>query len=181
MTITNTIAWSGALLAGVMLANSTVCLGSPPASPDDEGSAPNRIDCHAPRGPGPGPEFHGLPPREPEWDLPPRYLADLALTEDQQDKIFGILYAAVPAVREQAKALRKAREALDELTTTVQYEQARVKGLADSLAKADSQLALLRARTEREIYLVLTPAQREKMSVRPRDKAFHGYDGLPPH
>jgi Spy/CpxP family protein refolding chaperone len=85
-----------------------------------------------------------------------------------------------PAMREQEKALRKAREALEELTTTAQYEEARAKGLADASAKAESQIILLRARAEREIYLSLTPAQREKMLDLRRGKELHGYGGPPP-
>jgi Spy/CpxP family protein refolding chaperone len=179
MTITDAIAWSGALFVGVILVAPSVCLAAPPTGPDDDGRAPSRMDCHAQR--GPGPEFHGFAPREPEWGPPPGYLADLTFTEEQQDKIFGILYAVAPAMREQAKALRKAREALDELATTAQYEQARVRGLVDSVAKADSEIMLLHARTEREIYLLLTPAQREKMPARRGDKEVHRRDGLPPH
>jgi protein CpxP len=93
--------------------------------------------------------------------------------------VFGILYAAAPAIREQAKALRKAREALGELTTTAQYQETRAKALAEASAKADSQLALLRARAERDIYLLLTPEQRVRMLDRRRERLARGAEGLP--
>jgi Spy/CpxP family protein refolding chaperone len=112
--------------------------------------------------------------------VPPPYLAGIALTEEQQDKVFGILYAAAPVIREQAKALRKARQALEDLTTTAQYQETRAKALAEASSKADSQLALLRARTERDIYLLLTPEQRVQMLDRRRERQAHGPGRLPP-
>jgi len=124
----------------------------------------------------PGPGFG----HEHPWDVPPPYLAGLTLSEEQQDKVFGILHAAAPAIREQAKALRKARAALEDLTTTAQYEETRAKALAEASAKADSQLALLRARTQRDIYLLLTPEQRAQLSDRRREREAHGPGGPPP-
>jgi Spy/CpxP family protein refolding chaperone len=74
---------------------------------------------------------------------------------------------------------RKAREALEELTTTAQYQETRAKALAEASAKADSQLALLRARTERDMYLLLTPEQRVQMLDRRRERLAHGPGPLP--
>ncbi len=179
MSSPHTIAWPGILLVVTALANPSVCFAAPPANPHDDGGAPSRMDCQAPRGPGP-PGVQHFAPGEAEWELSPPYLVGLALTEEQQDKVFGILYAAAPAIREQAKSLRKAHEAVLELTVTAQYEEARLKGLAEASAKAESQIMLLRARTERDIYLLLTPAQREKVSVRRRERGFYGHGGTPP-
>jgi protein CpxP len=180
MNIKDTIAWPKILLAAAVLASALVGLAAPSAGSGDNGhGAPGGIDCHARRGPTPGPEFSRFPGSELAWDVLPPYLAGLTLTEEQQDKVFGILYAAAPAIREQAKGLRKAREALEDLTTTAQYQETRAKALAEASAKADSQLALLRARAERDIYLLLTPEQRVQMLDRRRERLAHGPAGQP--
>jgi protein CpxP len=180
MTVNDTIAWPRILLVGVVLASPLVGFAAPPARSGDDGQgAPGGIDCYVRRGPMPGLGFGRFPASEFAWDVLPPYLAGLTLTEEQQDKVFGILYAAAPAIREQAKALRKAREALEELTTTAQYQETRAKALAEASAKADSQLALLRARAERDIYLLLTPEQRLRMLDRRRERLARGAEGLP--
>jgi protein CpxP len=180
MTVKDTIAWPGILLVGVALSSPLVSFAGPPASSGDDARGTSRgIDCHARRGPVPGPGFGGLPGDERAWDVTPPYLAGIALTEEQEDKVFGILYAAAPVIREQAKALRKTRQALEDLTTTAQYQETRAKALAEASSKADSQLALLRARTERDIYLLLTPEQRVQMLDRRRERLAHGPGVLP--
>src|SRR3981081_3230303 len=150
MAVKGTIAWLKILLVGIALASPLLSsAGPPPGSSDGGHGAPRGIDCHARRGPLPGLGFGGLPGGERAWDVPPSYLAGLTLSDEELDKVFGIRCAAAPAIREQAKALGKAREALEELTTTAQYQEMRAKALADASAKAASQLALLRARSER--------------------------------
>ena len=151
-------------------------LGAPPATPS--GTCGNFPRGMAHGGPGPMPMPMGglwpFPGSDGPWDAPPRFLADVVLTDDQQEKVFGILYAAVPAMREQSKALRKAREALEDLVTTAQYEPGRVASLTDAAAKADNQLAVIRARAQREIYLLLTPEQRTQMTERRRSRESRG-------
>jgi Spy/CpxP family protein refolding chaperone len=65
------------------------------------------------------------------------------------------------------------------ITTTAQYQETRAKALAEASAKADSPLALLRARTERDLYLLLTPEQRVQMLDRRRERLTHGPGGPP--
>lgn len=112
-------------------------------------------------GPMPGP----MPGFGREWGAPP-FLAGLKLTDEQQDKVFSILYAAAPAVREQEKALRKAHEALGQLGTSADYDEARAKALIESATKAGGQLTLLRLRTEHDIFVLLTPEQRAQVAER---------------
>jgi periplasmic protein CpxP/Spy len=179
------------LLAALVLTYPLVGL----AAPAGEGGEP-RITCDGPpgfqgrgpmpppggppgRGPfmgGPGPFVHG----GPEWGAPPPFLAGLKLTEDQQDKVFAIVYAAAPAMREHAKALRKAREALMDLNTSAQYDEGNARTLADAAAKADSQLTLLRVHTEHEIYALLTPEQRKELEDRRHAHGPRDHEGRPP-
>ena len=116
-----------------------------------------------------------------EWGLHPRFLKGLKLTEEQQDKVFAILHGAAPALREQAKALRKAHEGLRELPTSAQYDDARAKALSDAAGKALGQLSLLRTRTEHDIYGVLTPEQRAQVTERRTKWESHHHDDAPPH
>jgi len=181
MNLKHTRAWPRMLVTSVVAASPLVGFATPPVDSADEAhGAPGAFGCHAPRGPMAGPGFGSFPGGEHPWDIPPPFLAGLTLTEDQQDKVFAILHAAAPALREQEKALRQAREALEDLIATAQYEETRAKALANASANADSQLALLRARTERAIYLLLTPPQRAQLLDRRRERPAHGPGAPPP-
>ena len=72
-------------------------------------------------------------------------LRTLGLSEAQQDQVFKIFHDSRPAVYEQIKQLRRARQ------------------LADAQGKAMAELALLRVQTMRRVREVLTPEQRERM------------------
>jgi Spy/CpxP family protein refolding chaperone len=50
--------------------------------------------------------------------------------------------------------------------------------LAENAAKADSQLMLLRARTEHDIYALLTPEQRKDLEERHHHRG-HGEHDMP--
>jgi periplasmic protein CpxP/Spy len=166
------------LAAAVLLTCPLASLAAPPPGPD--GGHDGRCggpDMHAFRGPPPGPEF-GLP--EVGFGAPPPFLAGLHLTDDQQDKVFAILYAAAPAMRERSKALRKAHEALRDLDESPQYDENRVKGLADSAAKAGSELTVLRLRTEHEIFALLTAEQRKQLEEHRHEMGPRDHGGPPP-
>jgi protein CpxP len=111
---------------------------------------------------------------------PPPFLHGLHLTDEQQDKVFAIVYAAAPAIREQAKALRKAHEALHDLNHADQYDESRVKSLAEAAAKAETQLTVLRMRSEHEIFALLTPEQKKQLEEH-RPKPHDGKDGKDGH
>jgi protein CpxP len=167
------------IAVSLLLTCPLVSLAAPPPGPD--GGHDSRCggpDMHTFRGPPPGPEFG--PGFGPGIGAAPPFLAGLHLTDDQQDKVFAILYAAAPAMREQAKALRKAHEALHELNESPQYDENRVKGLADSAAKADSQLTVLRVRTEHEIFALLTPEQRKQLEEHRHEMGPRDHGGPPP-
>jgi protein CpxP len=166
------------IAAGLLLTYPLASFAAPPPGPD--GGQAGRCggpDMHAFRGPPPGPEFG--PPGLGFGAAPP-FLAGLHLTDDQQDKVFAILYAAAPAMREQSKALRKAHEALRDLNESPQYDENRVKGLADSAAKADSELTVLRARTQHEIFALLTAEQRKQLEEHRHEMGPRDHGGPPP-
>lgn len=91
-----------------------------------------------------------------------RMLRGLNLTEAQRDQVFSLMHKQAPAAREQGKAIQKARQELRTLAMSAQYDDARAKTLADSIAAATAEMALTRARTGQEIYKLLTPEQRKQ-------------------
>ncbi len=129
--------------------------------------------------PGPPPMVPGFGPGFAD-DRPPPYLMDAALSDDQQDKMFSIMHTAAPEIRERSRAARKAREGLRELGQSAEFDSGKAAALAQALAAAESQLALLMARTDHDIYLVLTPEQRAHLAERARDRASHPHEGPPP-
>ena len=102
------------------------------------------------------------------------YLHRLNLTEAQQDKVFEIMHNQAPAMREKGKVLRKAEEALHGLTQSGDYSEAKGRAAADTLGKAVADLTLLRVKTERQIYDLLTPDQRKQV------EEMHNRAGQPP-
>jgi periplasmic protein CpxP/Spy len=165
------------LTAALLLTCPLASFAAPPPGPDGGHDGRCGPDFHGFRGPPPGPEFGGFPGGGFGGPLP--FLAGLKLTDEQQDKVFAIVYAAAPAMREQAKALRKAHEALRDINQSPQYDENRVKGLAETAAKADSQLTVLRVRTEHDIYALLTPEQRKQLEEHRREHGPRDHDGPP--
>ena len=90
-------------------------------------------------------------------------LRALGLSEAQQDQVFKIFHESRPAVYEQIKQLRRARQDLGKLVAAERFDSARARQLADAQGKAMAELALLRVQTTRRVREVLTPEQREKM------------------
>ena len=88
------------------------------------------------------------------------FLRGLDLTDAQKDKIFAIHYAQMPQMRDKFKIVRKSHEDLRALTTSPQYDDAKAKALADAGARAMADIALLKARSEHDIYALLTPEQK---------------------
>jgi periplasmic protein CpxP/Spy len=111
-----------------------------------------------------GAEQSAPPPGAP--GMPPPFLHGLDLTEAQQDKVFTILHGQAPYVREQDKALRKAREALRALASSARYDDAKAASLAQAAAQAMSNLELSRVRTEQKLLAVLTAEQRKQVEQR---------------
>ena len=72
-----------------------------------------------------------LPGIVPFAPIPP-FLHDVKLTEAQQDKVFAILYASIPPLREQEKLARKSGDAIHELVDSSTYGEGKLKSLAES-------------------------------------------------
>lgn len=94
------------------------------------------------------------------------HLRGLDLTEEQQDKIFNLQHAQAPAMRAKIKELREARSNLEALARAPAYDEARVRALTDKAAASMAELARMHARTEHQIYQLLTPEQRKQLDER---------------
>jgi periplasmic protein CpxP/Spy len=94
------------------------------------------------------------------------WLRGLDLTEAQRDQIFKIRYDQAPAMREQMKQVRHAREDLMKAASGERLDEARARQAADSLGKAVSTMAVMRAQTMNRVRAVLTPEQRARLDER---------------
>lgn len=104
----------------------------------------------------------------------PQHLRSLNLNDAQQDKVFEIMHAQAPAMREKAKSLRAAESDLRALSAAPDFSEAKAAALADSAAKAMSELSLARAKADRQVYEVLTPEQRKQLAEsKPSGKMSH--------
>lgn len=129
-----------------------------PMAPERDGGPP---------GPRTGfPDPHGAGPEAGTPMLP--QLSGLDLTEAQRDKVFAVLHAQAPLVREKVKAARRAHDDLRQLVRSTDYDPAKARQLVDAGARAQADLALLRADAEHEIYMALTAEQRRRLAEAPQ-------------
>lgn len=110
-------------------------------------------------GPGFGPGF-GMGP----GPVRPPFFRGIELTEAQEDKVFAILHAEAPYLREQSKAEMKAREALHALADADRYDDGKAASLAQAAATASANVALQHVRTRQKLLAVLTPEQRKQLA-----------------
>ena len=95
-------------------------------------------------------------------DGKPPYLRGLDLTSAQEDQLFNLNYAQMPAMRDQHK---QHQQVMEELRTTAQaekFDDTKAQQLADKVAKLERDKVLARARHEAKVFALLTPEQRKK-------------------
>lgn len=120
-----------------------------------------------PMGPPPGAGFSFDPGFGPQAPL----FRGVELTEAQEDRIFAILHAEKPYLREQAKAAGKAHEALRALAEADKYDDAKAAALAQAAATASANIELQHVRTRQKLLAVLTTEQRKQQNQeRPDDR-----------
>lgn len=137
----------GLLLAAAIAAPFGAIAGDEPGRGGPPRGAPHRAGAML----GPGPD--GEPP----------FMRGLDLTEAQEDKVFAILHAQAPYLREQGKAHEKAERALDEMHDADKFDDAAAVKLAQASAQAIANITLQHLRTEQKLLAVLTPAQRQEL------------------
>lgn len=97
---------------------------------------------------------------------------DLALSQEQRDRIFAIRHAAEPQFREQSTKLRELRAEFRQAVQADTYDEATIRSLSAQQGQAIADLMQMRARQMHEIHGVFTPAQKEKLqqSRQPRER-----------
>ncbi|BCB26663.1 ATP-independent periplasmic protein-refolding chaperone [Sulfurimicrobium lacus] len=94
------------------------------------------------------------------------FLRGLDLNESQRDKIFDLMHAQAPAMRDQAKALHKSQMELRLLGLSGEYSEEKAQALAEASAGVLAKMAQMHARTDQQIYRILTPEQRKQLEER---------------
>jgi len=107
-------------------------------------------------------------------EMGPHYLRGLNLTEAQRDKVFEVMHGQAPLMREKAKAHQAAEEELRKLTAAPDYSETKASALAGDLGKSVAEMALARAKADRQIFDILTPEQRKQLvEMKPGGSAGH--------
>lgn len=128
--------------------------------------------------PGEGPGGHGMhhhgpgcePGGGPGMGGPmaghlPSFLHGVTLTDAQKDKIFEIHHALAPALRDKAKVVHKARSELRAMAEAGTFDEARVRALADTAARAEAELAVMHARSAHQVQQLLTAEQKKQIEA----------------
>ncbi|MGE5471658.1 MAG: Spy/CpxP family protein refolding chaperone [Bacteroidota bacterium] len=129
-------------------------------------------DCMAMAGGMHGRHGDGMGRQAMAGAMGPHYLHRLKLTDAQRDQVFEIMHQQAPEMREKGKALHKAEEELRQLTASADYSEARARTLAEQAGKAMADITLARSKADRQIFDVLTPEQRKRLSeIKPEGEA----------
>jgi len=96
---------------------------------------------------------------------PPPFLHGILLSDGQQDQVFEIMHRAAPTLRAKAREARRAQQALHELSLSGSYDEAKARALADAVAHAVAEIALLRAGIDNQTVRLLTPEQRKQLDA----------------
>lgn len=98
------------------------------------------------------------------------FLHGVELNEAQQDKVFAILHAEAPYLRDQGKAAEKSQAALHTMADGGAYDDAKAIAAAQAGAQARANIMLQHLRTQQKILALLTPEQRKQLAD---DKSRH--------
>jgi protein CpxP len=89
-------------------------------------------------------------------------LGQLDLSDAQREQVRAIVQRHREEQRTLATQTRTARRALDQAAEAPTVDEAAIRTAAGTLAEAEAQMALMRARVRAEVLEVLTPEQRAK-------------------
>jgi len=98
-----------------------------------------------------------------ELQLPAR--RGIALSDDQRDRLFEILAAQELAMHRQARVVEKAQEEMRRLAVSSDYSEAEARALSEVIARATAEITYQLNRSDRQIFEMLTPQQREQATA----------------
>lgn len=127
-------------------------------------------------GPGPGPGGMGHGGLDAHLE---HMAAMLDLTPDQVGQVREIITEGHATAEVSRDELRVARQALDSLIHSTQFDEAAIRAAAATIAGIEADLAVDRARTFQRAQQVLTPEQAEKLEqfLQMRSQPGHGGHG----
>lgn len=140
------------ILTHFILAGSLAIAMPAGAQPNLHGTARCGSPMRSPDMPG---VMEGMP-------LPP-FLHGLNLSDNQRDRIFDLIHAQAPTKRDQAKVIHKTQIELHRLSMSGEYSEAKAKALSEVNAQSMAVMAQMHARTDNQIYQILTPEQRKQV------------------
>ncbi len=97
------------------------------------------------------------------------FLHRIELSEAQQDKVFELMTANLPAERAKAKLARKAMDDLRKLGAADAFDPVKARELAAAHSQAMADLLVMRAETEAKVRALLTAEQRSRIDAAERD------------
>ncbi len=112
------------------------------------------------RGPGGPPPGRPGGPGGPGGGMPLRFLD---LTDAQKEQVKAIHEAERARIEPALKQMEEAHKALDAATAKGQFNESQVRAIAATIAQAQTELTVSRARQEAAVYQVLTAEQRAKL------------------
>ena len=134
---------------------------------------PNADDAPPPCAPGfvERSDATRLPPEIPGHAAPgmpgrPFPLHDVDLSESQQDAVFELVHAQIPAQRTLEKKTAKALDELHRLGAGDRFNAKQARALAETYAQAQAQLTFNQAELDSKLRAVLTPEQRQQLDAR---------------
>jgi protein CpxP len=91
---------------------------------------------------------------------PPAWLAQLDLSQAQQDQVFTLFYRLAPVIRERLQAARRAHEELEDLAISVNLDSDQGREAFAAEAQALAEVAEMRMHAMRSVLALLTAEQR---------------------
>jgi len=124
------------------------------------------------RGPDDVPPPHPLyPPDFVEHGAAPGMAQGLSLlhgvelSEAQEDAVFELIHAKIPAQRTLERKAAKALDELHRLSTSERFDTRQARTLADTYAQAQAQLSFNQAELDSKLRALLTPEQRQQLDA----------------
>jgi len=106
----------------------------------------------------------------------------LELTDEQRARVFAVMDEARPEARRIVQALRANRSELEAARETGDFDEAKVKALAERQGELVAEMIVLKSRVQSEVQALLSDEQRERMeSLHERHRGHggpHGKRGL---
>lgn len=158
-----------AAVASAIAAPALARADAPGVAPAPAADVPPPMHQGGPGGPGPGVGHDGPPAPFGGHGEGPRglpFLHGIALDEQQEDKLFNLMHAQEPMLREQHKIVAKSHEALHAMAMSGKYDDARAVALTQAAAQAMARITLQQVRTEQQVLALLTPPQRQMVEQR---------------